>query len=219
MDFYDAIEKVMLGPERKSRTMSLHEKEITAYHEAGHALVTASLKNADPVHKVSIISRGYAGGYTLKLPTEEIFLKTKAQFLSDLATMMGGYSAEEITFKDVSTGASNDLQNASELARRLVTKYGMSEKLGPVTFGKSQEAVFLGREITADKNYSEKVASEIDNEVKKFLENAHEMARKILSSRRDALKAIAKRLVEKETIEREEFDALMRELKVKPVTA
>lgn len=218
-DFYEATEKVLLGPERKGRVLSLKEKEITAYHEAGHALATASLKNADPVHKVSIISRGYAGGYTLKLPTEELFLKTKKQFLSDLVTMMGGYAAEEMTFGDISTGASNDLQNASELARKLVTKYGMSEKLGPITFGKTQEMIFLGREISTEKNYSEKVATDIDNEVSKFLGKAHATAKKIISSRKDALKEIAKRLLEKETIEREEFDALIKGLKVKSIVA
>lgn len=216
-DLYEAIEKVMLGPERKSRVLSQKEKEITAYHEAGHALAIASLKDADPVHKVSIVSRGYAGGYTLKLPIEEKFLKTKKQFLSDLVTMMGGFAAEETTFGDISTGASNDLQNASELARRLVMKYGMSDKLGPITFGKSQEMVFLGREISTEKNYSEKVASEIDKEVEKFLSKAHETAKKLVSSRKDALKEIAKRLMEKETIEREEFDALIKGLRIKPV--
>ncbi|PIR44078.1 cell division protein FtsH [Candidatus Wolfebacteria bacterium CG10_big_fil_rev_8_21_14_0_10_31_9] len=217
LDFYDSIEKVLLGPERRSRVLSQKEKEITAYHEAGHALVIASLKNADPVHKISIISRGYAGGYTLKLPIEEKFIKTKKQFLSDLATMMGGYAAEETTFGDISTGASNDLQTASELARRLVMKYGMSDKLGPITFGKTQEAVFLGRELSMEKNYSEKVATDIDNEVKRFLDEAHKTAKKIVASRKDVLKEIAKRLVKKETIEREEFDVLIKTLKIKPI--
>ena len=146
-DFLNSIEKVILGPARKSRVISPKEKEITAYHEAGHALVAAALKDADPVHKVSIVSRGMAGGYTLKLPTEERRLKTKRQFLGDLAVAFGGYAAELLTFKDVSTGSSNDIREATEMAHRLVTQYGMSDKLGPRTFGKTQELIFLGREI------------------------------------------------------------------------
>ncbi len=216
-NLYEAIEKVLLGPERRSRVLSQKEKEVTAYHEAGHALVTASLKNADPVHKISIVSRGPTGGYTLKLPIEEKFIRTKAQFLADLATMMGGYVAEELTLKDVSTGASNDLQNASELARKLVTKYGMSEKLGPITFGKTQEMIFLGREISTEKNYSEKSAAEIDKEVKNFINRGYVAAKKIISSRKDALGVIAKKLMEKEEIEREEFEKMTKQLKLKQV--
>lgn len=216
-DLYESVEKVILGPERRSRVLSVKEKEITAYHEAGHALVSASLKNADPVHKVSIVARGLAGGYTLKLPIEEMFLRTKSQFLADLAIMLGGYASEEATFGEISTGASNDLQKVSELARRLVTKYGMSEKLGPMTFGKTQEMIFLGREMTTEKNYSEKIAAEIDKEVKKFIEKAHQTAKKVIISRKDALKALAKNLMEKEIIEKEEFEELMKGLKVKPM--
>jgi len=215
---YESIEKVLLGPERRSRVLSQKEKEITAYHEAGHALMAASLKNTDPVHKVSVIARGHAGGYTLKLPTEDVHLKTKTQFISDLAVMMGGFSAEEIMFKDVSTGASNDLQVASELARRLVTKFGMSEKLGPITFGKTQELIFLGREIATEKNYSEKTATQIDEEVKKFIERAYTAAKKIITSRKNVLEAIAKKLMTEETIEREEFDKLIKGFRLKPLT-
>ncbi|MEK7566064.1 MAG: ATP-dependent zinc metalloprotease FtsH, partial [Patescibacteria group bacterium] len=215
---YESIEKVLLGPERRSRVLSQKEKEITAYHEAGHALIAASLKNTDPVHKVSVVARGHAGGYTLKLPTEDVHLKTKTQFISDLAVMMGGFSAEEIMFKDVSTGASNDLQMASELARRLVTKFGMSEKLGPITFGKTQELIFLGREIATEKNYSEKVATQIDEEVKKFIEHAYTAAKKIITSRKNVLEAIAKKLMAEETIEREEFDKLIKGFRLKPLT-
>ena len=215
---YESIEKVLLGPERRSRVLSQKEKEITAYHEAGHALIAASLKNTDPVHKVSVVARGHAGGYTLKLPIEDVHLKTKTQFISDLAVMMGGFSAEEIMFKDVSTGASNDLQMASELARRLVTKFGMSEKLGPITFGKTQELIFLGREIATEKNYSEKVATQIDEEVKKFIEHAYTAAKKIITSRKNVLEAIAKKLMAEETIEREEFDKLIKGFRLKPLT-
>lgn len=215
---YESIEKVLLGPERRSKVISQKEKEVTAYHEAGHALVAASLKNADPVHKISIVARGMAGGYTLKLPIEEMFLKTKSQFLADLAMMLGGYAAEELIFGDMSTGASSDLQKSSELARNLVTKYGMSEKMGPITFGKTQEMVFLGREISTEKNYSEKVAAEIDAEVKRFIEKAYDAAKKVLSSRKDALKKIADKLIEKEIIEKEEFDRIVKGLKLKQMT-
>ncbi len=174
-ELFDAAEKVILGPERRSRVISQKEKEITAYHEGGHALVAAAVKDSDPVQKVSIISRGFAGGYTMKLPIEEQHLKTRTQFLADLAMMMGGYASEQLTFGDVSTGASSDLKEASDLARRLVTKYGMSD-LGPMTFGKSEDMVFLGREISGERNYSEKVASEIDEQVHAFLMHAYETA-------------------------------------------
>lgn len=217
MDIFSSIEKVLLGPERRSRVLSQKEKEITAYHEAGHALVAASLKGADPVHKVSIVARGRAGGYTLKLPIEETHLRTKAQFMTDLAVMLGGYISEQVVFGDVSTGASNDLQNASGLARKLVTKFGMSKKLGPITFGKTEEMIFLGREITTEKNYSESVAKEIDNEVKGFIEKAHEAAKKIINSRKKVLEKIAKTLMEKETLEQEEFANIIKGFHLKPV--
>lgn len=216
-DILDSVEKVLLGPERRSRILSQKEKEITAFHEAGHALVTASLKNADPVHKVSIVARGRAGGYTLKLPTEETYLRTKSQFMADLSTMMGGYVSEQIVFGDLSTGASNDLQNASSLARKLVTKFGMSDKLGPMTFGKAEELVFLGKEITTEKNYSENIAKEIDDEIKNFINKAYETAKKIISSRKKVLDAIAKSLLEKETLEQEEFDRIIKSFNLKPI--
>ncbi len=217
-DLLEAAEKVIMGPERRSRVISQHEKEITAYHEGGHALVAASLKEADPVQKVSIISRGFAGGYTMKLPNEDVHLKTRAQFLADLAMMMGGYASEKLIFGDISTGASNDLKEASDLARRLVTKYGMSE-LGPMTFGKTEEMMFLGREISSEKNYSEKVASEIDEEVKRFLMHAYEVAEKVLKSHKGALKKIADTLIEKETLEQDDFNAVLKPFKIKPMAA
>ncbi len=213
-DLYESIEKVMLGPERRSRAISQKEKGITAYHEAGHALVAASLKDGDPVHKVSIISRGQAGGYTLKLPLEDIHLRTRNQFLAEITMAFGGYAAEEIIFKDVSTGASNDLQVASELARKMVVKYGMSEKFGPITFGKTQELVFLGKEISTEKNYSDATALEIDKEVEKIVRDSHQKAKKILSSKRKILDAVAKELTEKETLEKDDFEALMKKHKV-----
>lgn len=217
-DILDSIEKVLLGPERKGRSISEKEKRMTAYHEAGHALVAASLKDADPVHKVSIISRGTAGGYTLKLPTEETRLKTKSQFMADLATMIGGYASEQAIFGDISTGASNDLKEASDLARKLVTKYGMSEKLGPMTFGKAEELVFLGREISAERNYSEQVASEIDAEVSGFIKRSYDLAKKIISGRRKALTAIAEALLAKENLEQEDFYSILKPFKLKPLS-
>ncbi len=217
-DFYEAVEKVMLGPERKSRVISEKERQITAYHEAGHALVTAGLKNADPIHKVSIVARGRAGGYTLKLPIEEMRLRTCSQFLADLATAMGGYVSEKEIFDDISTGASNDLKEASGLARKLVTKYGMSDKLGPITFGKTEELVFLGREISAEKNYSEAVAAEIDKEVHNFINRAYQAAKKIINLNRKALDAIAKALLEKETLEQEEFYQIIAPFKIRPLS-
>ncbi|BCX15885.1 MAG: ATP-dependent zinc metalloprotease FtsH [Candidatus Parcubacteria bacterium] len=215
IELYEAIEKVLLGPERRSRVLSKKEKEITAYHEAGHALVAACLKHADPVHKVSIIARGQAGGYTLKLPSEDIYLRTRKQFLADMAIMFGGYSAEEITFGDISTGASNDLQVASEMARKLVTKYGMSEKFGPLTFGKTQELIFLGKEITTEKNYSDAIAYEIDKEVEKLIQRSYQAAKKIIQKKKGVLEFIAKTLIEKETIEKDEFEEIIKKFKIK----
>ncbi|OGY60397.1 MAG: cell division protein FtsH [Candidatus Colwellbacteria bacterium RIFCSPLOWO2_01_FULL_48_10] len=212
-DVLDSIEKVMLGPARSSRIVSPKQKEITAYHEAGHSLVAASLKESDPVHKVSIVARGNAGGYTLKLPSEDNNLKTKSQFMADLAVMMGGYVAEKLTFGDLTTGASNDLENASSLARALVTRYGMSEKIGPLTFGKTNEMSFLGRNLVAEKSYSEAMAIKIDEEVRKFIDDAHKTAIKIITSRKKLLKEIANALIEKETLEQEEFYALIGDLK------
>ena len=216
-NMYDAIERVILGPERKGRIISEREKSVTAYHEAGHALVAASLKDADPVHKISIISRGRAGGYTMKLPLEENRLKTKKQFMAEMATMMGGYASEQLMFKDISTGASSDLSEASKLSRRLVTKYGMSEVIGPVVFAEGEESVFLGRELHNEQRPSEATAAKIDSEVSAFLHGAEELAKKVILSRKKVLDAIANRLLEKETIEQEEFNALMAEFDLKPL--
>ena len=207
----DSIEKVLLGPERKSHILSIKEKKIAAYHEAGHALVAASLPNADPIHKISIISRGRVAGYTLKLPTEDKNFRSRSEFLTDLAIFLGGYCAEKLVFKELTTGAASDLRQSSELARNLVTRYGMSEKLGPITFGKSDSLVFLGKEITEQKNYSEKVAAEIDKEVEKLIKNAQKTAEKILEQKRKKLNQIAERLIKKEVIERKEFEKLIKE--------
>ena len=218
-DILDSIEKVMLGPARRSRRISDNEKKITAYHEAGHALVAASLKEADPVQKVSIVSRGMAGGYTIKLPTEEKRLKTKAQFMADLAVAFGGFAAEDLKFKEVTTGSSNDISQATHIAHRLVTKYGMSEELGPRSFGKSQELVFLGKEISTEKDYSEEVAAQIDAEVSSMIDTALKTAKKVVSTHKQVLEKIAKTLIEKESVEHDEFYAIMKEFDLKPVKA
>lgn len=208
-DLTEAIEKVMLGPERKSHVLNEKEKEITAYHEAGHALVASSFENMDQVNKVSIVSRGRAGGYTLKLPTEDKHLRSKSEYESELAVLLGGYSAEKIIFKDTFTGASNDLKVASELARRMVTEFGMSDKLGPITYGDKDELVFLGKELAVEKNYSDKIAFLIDQEVKNFISRALKMAKTILGRKLQTLHKIAKELVRKETLEQDEFYGLL----------
>ena len=210
----ECIEKVLLGPERKSHILSKKEKEIAAYHEAGHALVNASLPHTDPVHKVSIISRGRAAGYTLKLPEEDKHLRTRSEFIDELAVLLGGYVAEELVFNELTTGASSDLEVASNLARRLVTQYGMSE-LGPITYGRFYHSPFLDQEYTVEKNYSEKVAAQIDKEVKKLIDNAYNTAKKILTRRRRTLNKLAKILMEKETIERKEFIKIVGRRKIK----
>jgi cell division protease FtsH len=201
----EAIEKVMLGPERRSHVLSPREKEVTAHHEAGHAVVAASLPHSDPVHKVSIISRGRAGGYTLKLPSQDKYLKTKREFEAELAVMLGGYTAENLVFGELTTGASNDLKVASDLARRMVTQYGMSEKLGPVTYGETHESIFLGRELMHDRTYSEAIAQEIDREVRALIEAAMATAKDILGEKIDMLKKVATTLIAKETLEQAEF--------------
>lgn len=209
IDIFQAIEKVILGPERRSHILSKKEKEITAYHEAGHALVAVSLPHSDPVHKVSIVSRGRAGGYTLKLPSEDKHMRSKAEFESELAVLLGGYAAERNIFKDTTTGATNDLKVASDLARKMVTQFGMSEKLGPITYGEKDELVFLGKEMGHTKNYSETVAYQIDSEVKKLVSKGLTTARKVLTQKIDTLHKIARELIAKETLEQKEFYALV----------
>ena len=210
MDLINSIEKVMLGPERKSHLLTKDEKKISAYHEAGHALVSASLPNADPVHKISIISRGRAAGYTLKLPLEDRHLFSRSHFLDELAVSLGGFAAEKVVFNEITTGASDDLKKATDLARSLVTRFGMSDKVGPMALGAREELIFLGRELTTERNYSEETARLIDQEVKRFMDNASKCAKEILTRRRLKLDEIAKILIEKETIEREEFEKLVK---------
>ena len=207
-DLIRSIEKVMMGPERKSHLLSTKEKEITAYHEAGHALVASVLPNADPVHKVSIISRGNAGGYTLKLPLEDKRLHSKKEFLDDIAMSLGGYVAEEMVFGDITTGPSNDLQVATSLARAMVTRWGMSEEIGPIALESDGGKAMFGHGIE-DKDYSERVSGLIDSEVSKIMNNAFAQARQVLTEKRKVLDAIAKRLIEVETIEQKEFNDII----------
>lgn len=214
-ELLEAIEKVLLGPERKSRILSKKEKEIAAFHEAGHALVAATLPNAEPVRKISIVSRGPAAGYTLQLPAEDKYLKRRAEFIDELAVLLGGWSAEKLIYHDITTGAANDLEKASELARRLVKQYGMSEKLGPVVFGEKEELVFLGKELGEQRNYSEKTADKIDKEVTFLIKRAQQTAMRILKQRRKLLNNIAMALIEKEILEREEFERLAGRQKTK----
>lgn len=216
-DLIRSIEKVMLGPERKSHLFSDHERKVTAYHEAGHALVASVLPEADPVHKISIISRGRAGGYTLKLPTEDRKLHTKNQFLDDIAMSLGGYVTEQLVFGDLSTGPSNDLQVATAMARDMVTKYGMSDQFGPIALESNGGRTIFGQGVD-DKEYSEKVGDAIDAEVSRIMTEAKAKAEKILTEKRDVLDTIAKKLLEVETIERDDYEELLRQngIEVKP---
>ncbi|MCR5438992.1 MAG: ATP-dependent zinc metalloprotease FtsH [Selenomonas sp.] len=206
----EAIERVMAGPERKSHIMNDEEKRLTAYHEGGHTLVGMLLKHADPVHKVTIIPRGRAGGYTLMLPKEDRNYATKSELLDRLKVAMGGRVAEEIVLKEISTGASQDIQQATRMVRGMVMQYGMSDVLGPVAYGESQNhQVFLGRDINHERNYSEEVASEIDKEVRKYLEEAYEACRVLITENRDKLELIAQALIERETLTAKQLEELL----------
>jgi cell division protease FtsH len=208
-EFEESIERVVAGPERKSRLITDEEKRILAFHEAGHALAQHKLPHCDPVHKVSIVARGLSLGYTLALPEQDRYLYAKEKFEDEIAGMLAGRAAEELIFDERWTGASDDLEKATKMARRMVTAYGMSEKLGPLTFGERDELVFLGREIAEQRNYSDQVAEEIDQEVRRIVDEAYARAKSILVTFRDTLDALAQRLIEVETIEQQEFEALM----------
>jgi cell division protease FtsH len=208
-DLYEAVEKVMIGPERKSRILSDKEKKITAYHEAGHALVAHFLPNADPVQKISIIARGKAGGYTLKVPTEDKHMHPKSDFLDELSVLLAGYLAEKEVFNEVTTGATSDLHRATIIARSLITDYGMSESLGLRTFGEKEDMIFLGKEIHEQRDYSEKVAEKIDEEISKFISSAQEKTLEILKDKRSYLDKVASKLVEKETLNKKEFEEIV----------
>ncbi len=208
-DVLDSIEKVMIGPERKSFVLSEQEKKIAAYHEAGHALVAHMLPHSDPVHKISIISRGQAAGYTLKLPDKEKHFHSKPEFIEDLAVLLAGYITEKKVFGEVTTGATSDLREATKLAKKLATEYGMSDELGPRTFGHKDDLVFLGKDIAEQRDYSEEMAAKIDIEIKKFIQIGYDYAEKIISEHRDKLELVTKELLEKETLERDDFEKLV----------
>lgn len=206
----EAAERVIMGPERKSRVISDKEKRLTAYHEGGHTIVGMLLEHTDPVHKVTIIPRGRAGGYTLSLPKEDKYYATRSEMLDELKVLLGGRVAEALVLKEISSGASNDLQRATQLARQMICEYGMSDNIGPVTFGHRQDQVFLGRDIARDKDYSEEVAAEIDKEVRSFMEDAYAATEQLLSENIDKLHVIAQALMEKETLDEEEINQLVK---------
>ena len=206
VELQESIERVMAGPQRKSKKVSDKERKIVAHHEAGHALVALMTPGADPVHKVTIIPRGLAGGYTVTLPEEDRTLHSRTFFLAEIPVLMGGRVAEELIFGDITTGAHNDLQKATHIAREMVCRFGMSKKLGPVVFGKEGGGmVFLGRDLMDEKNYSEETAQAIDSEIKRIIEEGYELSKKILTENRDKLEALASLLLEKETLDAEEI--------------
>jgi cell division protease FtsH len=207
-EFQESIEKLIAGPERKSRLLTPEDKKVVAYHEAGHAVVMKVLPNCNPVQKIVSISRGMALGYTLSMPQEDHYLESKAKFQDELAGLLGGRAAEELVFKDITTGASNDLERATRMARAMVTQYGMSEVLGNRTFGKKEELVFLGREISEQRNYSDEVAEQIDAEVRRIIDHAYFRAKETLTTYRDKLDTLSQLLMETETVDKQQFDAL-----------
>ncbi|TMK83889.1 MAG: ATP-dependent zinc metalloprotease FtsH, partial [Actinobacteria bacterium] len=216
VELEEAIDRVVAGPERRTRLISEREKKVIAYHEGGHALVAYLLPNADPVHKISVIPRGRALGYTLTLPLEDKFLVTRAELIDELAMLLGGRVAEELTFGDITTGAQNDLDRATKISRQMVTEYGMSDRLGPLTLGQKQDQVFLGRDFASHPDYSDQVAFEIDSEIRVLIDEAHDEALEILTEHRQSLDRIAAALMEKETIEKEQLVALLEGLEKRP---
>jgi cell division protease FtsH len=216
LELEEAIDRVVAGPERRTRLISDREKKVIAYHEAGHALVAYVLPNADPVHKITIIPRGRALGYTMTLPTEDKFLVTREELVDELAMLLGGRVSEELEFGDITTGAQNDLDRATKIARQMVTEYGMSDRLGPLTLGTKQGEVFLGRDFASHPDYSEQVAYEIDSEIRALIDRAHDEALDILTENRDKLHVIAMQLIEKETIEKESLVQLLDGLMKRP---
>ncbi|MDD5071222.1 MAG: ATP-dependent zinc metalloprotease FtsH [Patescibacteria group bacterium] len=208
-ELFESIEKVMMGPERRSRVITEKEKKITAYHEAGHAIVAHFLPHTDPVQKISIIARGQAGGYTLKLPTEDKHMHAKSEFVEELAVLLAGHATEKEIFGEVTTGATSDLRRATALARQLITDYGMSDDLGPRTYGEKEEMIFLGREIHEQRDYSEKVAEQIDKEISRFIEQAAKQAKEIIKTEKEKLDKVVEALLKKETLEREEFEKIV----------
>jgi cell division protease FtsH len=209
LELEEAIARVIAGPERKSRRISDHEKEIIAYHEVGHALVMKALPHTDPVHKVSIISRGMALGWTLSLPEEDKYLISRDELMDQIAGLMGGRVAEEIVFGDITSGAENDIQKATQLARRMVTQWGMSDKLGNVTMGHREELVFLGRDLGEQRNYSEEVAAVIDEEIRSIVNHGYQTAKTILTKQRNKMDVVVEQLKIVETIDGKELDEII----------
>ena len=207
-EFEDSIIKVIAGPEKKTRVITEHERKLTAYHEAGHAIATRLLPSQDPVHQVSIIPRGRAGGYTLSLPEKDKFYASKMEMIDNIVTLLGGRVAEKLVMDDISTGASNDIERATSIAKNMVVKYGMSDKLGPMTFGSSNSEVFIGRDYGRTQDYSENVAAQIDEEIKKIIDDAYARCTKLLEDNMDKLKVVAEELLEKETIDAKRFEEL-----------
>ena len=210
-DIEDAMIKVMVGTEKKTRNMGEKEKRLTAYHEAGHAIVTKLLPSQDPVHQVSIIPRGRAGGYTMSLPSEDKYYNTKNDMLDDIIVLLGGRVAEKLVLNDISTGASNDIERASKIARQMVTKFGMSDKLGPINYGSDNNEIFIGRDFAHSKNFSEKVSAEIDDEVRSIINNCYNRCFSMIKENNDKLDAVARVLIEKEKISGEEFEQIFNE--------
>ena len=205
----EGIMRVIAGPEKKTRVMSEKERRVTAFHEMGHALVAHYLENTDPVHKISVISRGQALGYTISLPTEDKFLTTRAELSDTMAMTLGGRAAEELVFGEVTTGASNDLEKVTATAKQMVMRFGMSEKLGPRVFGHDHGQPFLGREFSSEPDYSDEIAREIDDEIRRIVEEAHQTARAVLEEHREKLDLTSEILLRRETIEREQFIELL----------
>jgi cell division protease FtsH len=208
-ELQEAVERVMAGPERKSRVITEEEKEVVAYHEAGHALAAVKTPHADKVRKVTIIPRGMAGGYTMILPEEDRYLASRTKFEAELVTMLGGRAAEEVVFHRITTGASNDLERATDLVRKMIMEYGMSDEMGPLTYGEREEMVFLGRSIAEHRNYSETVARRIDAEVRRIISEAHKRALEVMTTHRETLDELAQQLMLKETLDEAEVDALL----------
>ncbi|MFL5669170.1 MAG: cell division protein FtsH, partial [Chloroflexota bacterium] len=215
-EFQEALERIVAGPERKSRIISDAEKAIIAYHEGGHAVVQRVLPKCDPVNKVTIVSRGMALGYTMALPTEDRYLQSKTEFEDKIAGLLGGNVSERLVFGDTTTGASNHIEKATDLARRMVTEFGMSDKLGPLTFGKRDEMVFLGRSMGEQRDYSDEVAKIIDDEIRAIIDQAYERATEVLTTHRDKLTALAEKLVAEETVDSDQFEALFSDIPPKP---
>ena len=215
-EFSEALERIVAGPERKSRVISDEEKRIIAYHEGGHAVVQRILPKCDPVAKVTVISRGMALGYTMALPTEDRYLQSKTEFEDKIAGLLGGNVAERLVFGDTTTGASNDIEKATDLARRMVTEFGMSDRLGPLSFGKRDEMIFLGRTMGEQRDYSDNVAMMIDEEVRAIIDRAYERATEVLTTHRDRLDRLAEKLVAEETVDQPEFENLFDDLPPKP---